>query len=134
MLGNKKITIFFLSLVLLSGCEGKSSDSSRDIKIANDQEYNLMITNNSPLFLKSVVVTVNEKDNNILNSLIGSNVNYGENAKFKIKKGEHVFKIKINPKKNYSVSKEFSEDFEDEKVVEYVVEIKENEVVIHKKD
>ncbi|MEK4208682.1 MULTISPECIES: hypothetical protein [Paenibacillus] len=51
-----------------------------DTKVENDNEYNLMITNNSPLFLKSVVVTVEEeeeKDNNHKNALIDANINRG---------------------------------------------------------
>lgn len=82
-----------------NGCEGNSSDFSSDSKEADDKEYNLMITNNSPLFLKSVVVTVEEKDNIPINSLIDSNINYGDVAKFRIKNGKHVFKITLNPKK-----------------------------------
>lgn len=48
-----------------------------DTKVANDNEYNLMITNNSPLFLKSVVVTEEEEDNKHKNALIDANINRG---------------------------------------------------------
>ncbi|MFC3746196.1 hypothetical protein [Paenibacillus sp. GCM10012306] len=130
----KRLTIFLMFLVLLTGCKGTSSDVSSDTAVPNDKEYNLMITNNSPLFLKSVVVTVEEKNNNQINSLIDSNINLGEAAKFSINNGKHAFKITLNPKKNYSVSKEFREEFEKDKVVEYQVKIEENEVIIKKKD
>lgn len=131
----KWLTIFLVFLVLLSGCNGNSPDVSSDTKVVNDKEYNLMITNNSPLFLKSVVVTVEEeKDNNHINSLIDSNINHGDVAKFRIKNGKHVFKITLNPKKNYSVSKVFSDKLEKDEVVEYQVKIEQNEVVIEKKE
>ncbi|MEC0129731.1 MULTISPECIES: hypothetical protein [Paenibacillus] len=51
-----------------------------DTKVENDNEYNLMITNNSPLFLKSVVVTEEEEeeeDNKHKNALIDANINRG---------------------------------------------------------
>ncbi|MEK3749209.1 hypothetical protein NYE25_13260 [Paenibacillus sp. FSL E2-8871] len=72
-------------------------------------EYNLMITNNSSLDLKSVVVTVDEKDTIQIDALIDSNIKLGEVAKFQMKNGKHVFKVTLNPKKNYSVSREFTE-------------------------
>jgi hypothetical protein len=43
---------------LTKGCEKNNSDTLSDTPIAKDEKYNLMITNNSPLDLKSVVVTV----------------------------------------------------------------------------
>lgn len=61
----KKFSIILISLTLFSGCEGKNSDSPNN-KTLNDEEYNLTITNNSPLFLKSVVVTVDEKTTHTL--------------------------------------------------------------------
>ncbi|MEK5031566.1 hypothetical protein MKY96_08985 [Paenibacillus sp. FSL R7-0302] len=127
----KKFSIILISLTLFSGCEGKNSDSPNN-KTLNDEEYNLTITNNSPLFLKSVVVTVDEKDDTHINSQIDSNINVGEVAKFRIKNGNHSFKITLNPKKNYSVSKEVSDKFEQGKVINYQVEIDRNEVTINK--
>ncbi|WP_342482009.1 hypothetical protein NST07_12445 [Paenibacillus sp. FSL L8-0340] len=91
-----------------------------------------MITNNSPLDLKSVVVTVKQKDTTLINSLIDSNIKPGEVAKFRVEDGKQTFKITLNPKKNYSVSKEFNEVFGKEEIVEYQVIIEENEVIIKK--
>lgn len=62
-------------------------------------EYKLMITNNSSLDLKSVVVTVDEKDTIQMDSLIDSNIKLGEVAKFQMKNGKHVFKVTLNRKK-----------------------------------
>lgn len=132
----KWLTISLMFLVLLSGCKGNSSDVSSDTKVANDNEYNLLISNNSPLFLKSVVVTVEEekeKDNNQKNALIDANINHGEVAKFRIGNGKQVFKITLNPQKNYSVSKVFSDKFKKDEVVEYQVKIDQNEVTIEKR-
>lgn len=88
--------LLILSVTLLSGCEGETSNS---LAAADNEEYNLTITNNSPLFLKSVVVTVDEKDDTHINSQIDSNINVGEVAKFRIKNGNHSFKITLNPKR-----------------------------------
>lgn len=129
----KLLSIILLSIVFLTGCEGNHSDISSDTNTTNDKEYNLIITNNSPLFLKSVVVALKEKDDGQINALMDSNINHGEAAKFRIENGKHAFKITLNPKNNYSVSKEFSEVFEDEEVVDYQIIIEENEVVIAKK-
>ncbi|ETT34189.1 MULTISPECIES: hypothetical protein [unclassified Paenibacillus] len=121
--------LLILSVTLLSGCEGEPSNN---LAAADNEEYNLTITNNSPLFLKSVVVTVDEKDDIHINSQIDSNIKFGEVAKFRIKNGNHSLKITLNPKKNYSVSKEVSEKFEQGKVINYQVEIDRNEVTINK--
>lgn len=130
----KLLAICLLFSVGLTGCNGNSSESPKGVAGANDEyEYNLIIANNSPLFLKSVVVTLEEKGDAPINALMDSNINHGETAKFRIENGKHAFKITLNPKNNYSVSKEFSEVFEDEKVVEYQIIIEENEVVIAKK-
>jgi hypothetical protein len=91
-----------------------------------------MITNNSPLDLKSVVVTVDEKDTIQMDSLIDSNIKLGEVAKFQMKNGKHVFKVTLNPKKNYSVSREFTEIFRKGIIVDYEVIIEKNEVSIKK--
>lgn len=88
-----------LFIVLLSGCKKNNSDTLSDTPTAKDEEYNLMITNNSPLDLKSVVVTVDEKDTIQMDSLIDSNIKLGEVAKFQMKNGKHVFKVTLNPKK-----------------------------------
>jgi hypothetical protein len=84
------------------------------------------------LYLKSVVVTVEQKDTTLTNSLIDSNIKLGEVAKFRLEDGKKKFKIKINPKKNYSVSKEFDEVFNKGEIVEYQILIEENEVTIKK--
>ncbi|WP_238652858.1 hypothetical protein [Paenibacillus piscarius] len=127
---NKRLAALLVSLAFLSGCDG-NSESPNTAKI--DEEYNLIITNNSPLFLKSVVVTVEEKDETHINSFIDSNISVGEIAKFKMENGNHNFKITLNPKKNYSVSKEVSEKFEADKIIAYQVKIVNNEVAIIKK-
>ncbi|MFP4976829.1 hypothetical protein ACE6ED_15600 [Paenibacillus sp. CN-4] len=130
----KLLAICLLFLVGLTGCNGNSPESPNGMAVANDEyQYNLIITNNSPLFLKSVVVALKEKDDGQINALMDSNINHGEAAKFRIENGKHAFKITLNPKNNYSVSKEFSEVFEDEEVVDYQIIIEENEVVIAKK-
>ena len=121
--------LLIFSATLLSGCEGEPSNT---LAVADDEAYNLTITNNSPLILKSVVVTVDEKDDTHINSQIDSNIKFGEVAKFRIKNGNHSLKITLNPKKNYSVSKEVSEKFEQGKVIHYQVEIDRNEVTINK--
>lgn len=121
-----------LFIVLLSGCEKNNSDTLSDTPTAKDEEYNLMITNNSPLDLKSVVVTVDEKDTIQMDSLIDSNIKLGEVAKFQMKNGKHVFKVTLNPKKNYSVSREFTEIFRKGIIVDYEVIIEKNEVSIKK--
>ncbi|MEK3758889.1 hypothetical protein MKZ07_10615 [Paenibacillus sp. FSL P4-0338] len=121
--------LLILSVTLLSGCEGEPSNN---LAAADNEAYNFTITNNSPLFLKSVVVTVDEKNDTLINAQIDSNIKFGEVAKFRIKNGKHSFKITLNPKKNYSVSKEVSEKFEQGKVIKYQVEIDRNEVTINK--
>lgn len=121
------VTVLTLLIVLLSAC-----DRSSDTEVVENEEYNLMITNNSPLDLKSVVVTVKQKDTTLINSLIDSNIKPGEVAKFRVEDGKQTFKITLNPKKNYSVSKEFNEVFGKEEIVEYQVIIEENEVIIKK--
>ncbi|MGG3277884.1 hypothetical protein [Paenibacillus macerans] len=91
-----------------------------------------MITNNSPLHLKSVVVTVKEKNGSEINSLIDNDIGYKDIAKFHIKNGKQLFKITINPKKGYSVSKEFSDTFNTKEIVDYQIIIESNEVTIQK--
>ncbi|WP_438493679.1 hypothetical protein [Paenibacillus sp. IHBB 3054] len=121
------VTVLTLLIVLLSAC-----DTSSDTEVVKNEEYNLMITNNSPLDLKSVVVTVKQKDTTLINSLIDSNIKLGEVAKFRVEDGKQTFKITLNPKENYSVSKEFNEVFGKGEIVEYQVIIEENEVTIKK--
>lgn len=125
------VTLLILLIALLSGCERNISDYS-NTEIVKENEYNLTISNNSPLYLKSVVVTVEQKDTTSTNSLIDSNIKFGEVAKFRLKDGKKKFEIKINPKENYSVSKEFNEVFSNEEIIEYQVLIEENEVTIKK--
>ncbi|OZQ76486.1 hypothetical protein [Paenibacillus odorifer] len=130
----KYVSLFVLFIVLLSGCEKNNADISNntDVDVTDDQEYNLLITNNSPLFLKSVVVTVDEGNDVQINSLIDSNIKHGGVAKFPIDNGKHLFKVTLNPKDNYSVSKEFNEEFKAGEIVEYQILIEQNEVSIQK--
>lgn len=121
---NKCLFISILFIVLLTGC-GRSSSNQLN-------EYNLMITNHSPLHLKSVVVTFKEKDGSENNSLIDNDINYNDIAKFHMGSGKKKFKITINPKNNYSVSKEFSDTFNTKEIVEYQIKIESNEVIIQK--
>ncbi|WP_342439594.1 hypothetical protein NSS79_12565 [Paenibacillus sp. FSL L8-0436] len=127
MTRKRLVTVLTLLIVLLSAC-----DTSSDTEVEKNEEYNLMITNNSPLDLKSVVVTVKQKDTTLINSLIDSNIKPGEVAKFRVEDGKQTFKITLNPKENYSVSKEFNEVFGKGEIVEYQVIIEENEVTIKK--
>ncbi|AIQ17568.1 hypothetical protein H70357_13535 [Paenibacillus sp. FSL H7-0357] len=55
-----------------------------------------------------------------------------EVAKFRVEDGKQTFKITLNSKENYSVSKEFNEVFGKGEIVEYQVIIEENEVTIKK--
>ncbi|ASA23311.1 hypothetical protein [Paenibacillus donghaensis] len=132
MTEKKWLSIFILFIFILSGCERNSTDIVNDTKVADDEEYNLMITNNSPLYLRSVVVTIEEEDDVQINSLIDSNISFGKVAKFPIKNGKRLFKITLNPKDNYSVSKEFSEVFNEGEIVEYQILIEQNEVSIQR--
>lgn len=130
MAGKIWLSIFILFIVLLSGCERNSADILNDTEAADDEVYNLLITNNSPLYLKSVVVTVDEEDDVQINSLIDSNIKSKQVAKFWLNNGKRLFKITLNPKDNYSVSKEFSEVFKEGEIVEYQILIEQNEVSI----
>ncbi|BFH60099.1 hypothetical protein [Paenibacillus azoreducens] len=120
----KWMFIFIIFITLLSGCERSNPDPLND--------YNLTITNNSPLDLKSIVVTVEGNNDSKINSLIDNNIGYKDIAKFHMKNGKQSFKITINPKGNYSVSKEFSEKFNTEEIVEYQIIIESNEITIQK--
>ncbi|HBS47483.1 MAG TPA: hypothetical protein DEA91_28960 [Paenibacillus sp.] len=132
MAEKKWLFIFILFIVFLTGCERNSSDVINDTNIADDEEYNLMITNNSPLNLKSVVVTVEEGDETLIESLIDSNITFGKVAKFRVKNGKCLFKITLNPKGNYSVSKKSSEVFNKGEIVEYQIQIENNEISIER--
>lgn len=92
----------------------------------------MLVTNNSPLFLKSVVVTVDEGNEDHKHSLISGNLDLREVAKFTVENGERSFKIKLNPKDSYSVSKEFSEVFRVGEAAEYEIVIDQNEVSIQR--
>lgn len=128
----KYVACFILFIVFLSGCERNSADTLNDTYETDDNEYNLLITNNSPLFLKSVVVTVDEGNEDHKHSLISGNLDLREVAKFTVENGERSFKIKLNPKDNYSVSKDFSEVFRVGEVAEYEIVIDQNEVSIQR--
>jgi len=125
------VCILFLSI---QGCGSKSSSKNYE-KTADDNTYNLLITNNTPLFLKSVVIKSSDIEKNIENTdaLIDSNIKTGEVAKFNISDvGRYNFKITLNPKNNYSVSQEFEENFNKETIVNYEVMIEKNEITIKK--
>jgi phosphotransferase system IIB component len=118
----KWLFVFIIFIILLSGCERNNPGRLND--------YNLLITNNSPLDLKSIVVTVEENNDS---GLIDNDIGYKDIAKFHMKNGKQSFKITINPKENYSVSKEFSETFNTEEIVEYQIIIESNEITIQRK-
>lgn len=115
-------------LFFVQGCKKRTED------LINNQEYNLLITNNTPLSLKSIVIEINhEKNNQNINALIDSNINTGGTAKFYIPDvGNCNFKIILNPKNNYSVSKKFTDSFSKSSIQEYEIIIQENEVIIQK--
>ena len=128
------IIIVSILFLLLQGCGTKSS--SNDIeKTADDNTYNLLITNNTPLFLKSIVIKSSDIDKSKENTdaLIDSNIKTGEVGKFNIPEiGQYNFRITLNPKNNYSVSQEFEENFSNESIVNYEVVIEKNEITIKK--
>lgn len=126
------IACFILFIVFLSGCERNIADPIDHTYEADDNEYNLLVTNNSPLFLKSVVVTVDEGNEDHKHSLVSGNLDLREVAKFTVENGERSFKITLNPKDNYSVSKDFSEVFKGGEVAEYEIVIDQNEVSIQR--
>lgn len=123
------VCILFLSI---QGCGSKSSSNE---KTTDDNTYNLLITNNTPLFLKSIVIKSSDVDKNNENTdaLIDSNIKTGEVGKFNISDvGRYNFRITLNPKNNYSVSQEFEENFNKETIVNYEVVIEKNEITIKK--
>lgn len=126
-----------LLLLSMQGCD-KKSISQEENNSNNNKEYNLVITNNTPLYLKSIDVKLYE-DNGIqkngkeINALIDSNINTGEVGKFYISEvGKTSFKITLNPKNNYSVSQEFKENFDNNTTIKYDVVIEQNEIKIKK--
>lgn len=128
----KYLAGFILFIVLLSGCERNIADHINHTYETDDNEYNLLVTNNSPLFLKSVVVSVDEGNEDHQHALMSGNLDLREVAKFTVENGKRSFKIKINPKDNYSVSKEFSEVFKVGEAAEYEIVIDQNEVSIQR--
>ena len=128
-----RVLIIIICILLLSmqGCRRKSISKEYE----NDTTYNLLITNNTPLFLKSIVIKRGdvEKNNENTDALIDSNIKTGEVGKFYISDvGQYNFKITLNPKNNYSVSQEFEENFNKETILNYEIVIENNEIIIKK--
>lgn len=136
---SKKWIMIITCILLLSvqGCERKSNNQNEN-SLSDNKEYNLLITNNTPLLLKSIVVKLSgDQDKQIsskeIDALIDSNIKTGGTGKFYISEvGEYNFKITLNPKNNYSVSEEFKEDFGNETIIKYEVVIEQNEIKIQK--
>ncbi len=131
-----RVLIIVVCILLLSiqGCGRKSSSKDYE-KTTDDDTYNLLITNSTPLFLKSIVIKRSDadKNNENIDALIDSNIKTGEVGKFNIPEiGRYNFKITLNPKNNYSVSQEFEENFSNESIVNYEVVIEKNEITIKK--
>lgn len=130
------IIMSFILLIGLQGCN-KKSINSKEINISDNKEYNLLVTNNTPLSMKSIVVKLignsgNKKDNKI-DALIDSNIKTGEVGKFYLSEvGSLKYKIILNPKNNYSVSQDFEEIINDKVVLKYDVVIEQNEIKIIK--
>ncbi len=128
------IIIVSILFLLLQGCGRKSSSNDFE-KTTDDNTYNLLITNNTPLFLKSIVIKSSDvdKSNENTDALIDSNIKTGEVGKFNISNvGRYNFRITLNPKNNYSVSQEFEENFNKSSIVNYEVVIENNEITIKK--
>ncbi len=131
-----RVLIIVVCILLLSiqGCGRKSSGKDYE-KTSDDDTYNLLITNSTPLFLKSIVIKRSDadKNNENIDALIDSNIKTGEVGKFNIPEiGRYNLKITLNPKNNYSVSQEFEENFSNESMVNYEVVIEKNEITIKK--
>ena len=131
-----RVLIIIVCILLLSiqGCGRKSSSNDYE-KTTDDDTYNLLITNNTPLYLKSIVIKRSDadKNNETIDALIDSNIKTGEVGKFNIPEiGQYNFRITLNPKNNYSVSQEFEENFSNESIVNYEVVIEKNEITIKK--
>lgn len=131
-----RVLIIIICILLLSmqGC-GRKSISKEYENTTDDTTYNLLITNNTPLFLKSIVIKRGdvEKNNENTDALIDSNIKTGEDGKFYISDvGRYNFKITLNPKNNYSVSQEFEENFNKETILNYEIVIENNEIIIKK--
>lgn len=131
-----RVLIIIVCILLLSiqGCGRKSSSNDYE-KTTDDDTYNLLITNNTPLYLKSIVIKRSDADKNYetIDALIDSNIKTGEVGKFNIPEiGQYNFRITLNPKNNYSVSQEFEENFSKESIVNYEVVIEKNEITIKK--
>ncbi len=127
------VCILFLSI---QGCGIKSSSKEYE-ETANNNTYNLLITNNTPLFLKSIVIKNSDinKNNESADALIDSNIKTGEVGKFNITNvGLYNFRITLNPKNNYSVSQEFEENFNEDTIVNYEIVIEKNEISIKKNE
>ena len=131
-----RVLIIVVCILLLSiqGCGRKSSSKDYE-KTTDDDTYNLLITNSTSLFLKSIVIKRSDadKNNENIDALIDSNIKTGEVGKFNIPEiGRYNLKITLNPKNNYSVSQEFEENFSNESIVNYEVVIEKNEITIKK--
>ena len=131
-----RVLIIVVCILLLSiqGCGRKSSSKDYE-KTTDDDTYNLLITNSTSLFLKSIVIKRSDadKNNENIDALIDSNIKTGEVGKFNIPEiGQYNFRITLNPKNNYSVSQEFEENFSNESIVNYEVVIEKNEITIKK--
>jgi predicted small lipoprotein YifL len=131
-----RVLIIVVCILLLSiqGCGRKSSSKDYE-KTTDDDTYNLLITNSTPLFLKSIVIKRSDadKNNENIDALIDSNIKTGEVGKFNIPEiGRYNLKITLNPENNYSVSQEFEENFSNESIVNYEVVIEKNEITIKK--
>ncbi|MBS5956894.1 MAG: hypothetical protein KIC73_08330 [Clostridiales bacterium] len=135
-----KKTLFLLILLMLliniQGCEKKSFNPN-EIETSDNKEYNLLVTNNTPLSMKSIVVKIIEnganKNNKEIDALIDSNIKTEEVGKFYISgAGTTKFKITLNPKNNYSVSQEFEENVNSKVILKYEILIEQNEIKIKK--
>lgn len=135
-----KKTLFLLILLMLliniQGCEKKSLNPN-EIETSDNKEYNLLVTNNTPLSMKSIVVKIigngANKNNKEIDALIDSNIKTEEVGKFYISgAGTTKFKITLNPKNNYSVSQEFEENVNSKVILKYEILIEQNEIKIKK--
>lgn len=114
-------------LIMISGCSKNAADEST----SNENAYEFLLTNDTPLIFKSIALTLDDDEHNVI---LSGSVNVNETIKFSIPESTTRITVTLNPKNAYSVKKELELKFDDDSVLQYKVVIDKNEISLKKQD
>ncbi|MDE6889871.1 MAG: hypothetical protein K2P45_14755 [Eubacterium sp.] len=125
----KRFYIIYLCmmLIMISGCSKNAADEST----SNENTYEFLLTNDTPLIFKSIDLTFDDDEHNVI---LSGSVNVNETIKFSIPESTTRITVTLNPKNAYSVKKVLELKFDDDSVLQYKVVIDKNEISLKKQD